>query len=104
MAAINEKKTPGDMLMKNERPRYHYLNFPDEIPIVPGIVDFKHYLSVSLTYLEKARPKKFVCRLSELFREDLSLRFAGYLARIGLPEIAAPVKVAPANAPAPPSS
>jgi len=102
MTEIPETATLGKMLMQNERPRYHYLNFPDDIPIVPSIVDFKHYLSVSVIYLEKARPKKFVCRLSTLFREDLSLRFAGYLARIGLPDIVAPSKALPsATSPAP---
>ena len=49
--------------------------------------DFKHYFSVSVAYLEKLRPKHFVCRLSELYREDLSQRFAAYLARIGLPNL-----------------
>lgn len=87
MSSINRKRTEGRNLMQNERPRYHYLDFPSDVAIVPSIADFKHYFSVSLKYLEKERPKRFVCRLSELFREDLSQRFAGYLARIGLPEI-----------------
>lgn len=86
MAPINKIRTEGRMLMQNERPRYHYLDFPRDLPIVASIVDFKHYFSVSVAYLEKIRPEKFICRLSELFREDLSQRFAGYLARIGLPE------------------
>lgn len=89
MAPINAKKTPGAYLRNNERPRYHYLDFPETVPIVPSIVDFKHYFSVSAVYLERLRPKNFVCRLSALFREDLSQRFAAYLARIGLPELAA---------------
>ena len=88
MSPINKARTPGDMLMKNERPRYHYLDFPDGIPIVPMIADFKHFFSVNINYLEKIRPQKFVCRLSELYREDLSQRFAAYLARIALPETA----------------
>jgi hypothetical protein len=87
MSPINAKKSPGEMLMKNERPRYHYIDFPDEVPIVASIVDFKHYFSISGSYLERIRRKNFVCRLSELFREDLSQRFAAYLARIGLPEL-----------------
>jgi hypothetical protein len=87
METINKKRSPGQLLMLNERPRYHYLDFPSEVPIVPSIVDFKHFFSVSVTYLLKVRSKNFVCRLSELFREDLSQRFAGYLARIGLPDI-----------------
>jgi hypothetical protein len=49
------------------------------------------------TLLEKIRPKNFVCRLSALFREDLSQRFAAYLSRIGLPEIAQPAPAAPAQ-------
>ncbi|CAJ0878955.1 hypothetical protein AMST5_03015 [freshwater sediment metagenome] len=87
MTKITKNKTPGKSLMQNERPRYHYLEFPDEIPIVPQIADFKHYFSAHLSYLESLRPKQFVCRISDLFREDLSQRFAAYLARIGLPEL-----------------
>jgi len=87
MSPIQANATQGKTLKQNERPRYHYLDFPADVPIVPSIVDFKHYFSVSRAHLDKARPKIFVCRLSELFREDLSQRFAGYLARIGLPEI-----------------
>lgn len=90
MTQINKKKTPGTSLMQNERPRYHYLEFPDEIPIVPQIADFKHYFSSHLSYLESLRRRQFVCRISDLFREDLSQRFAAYLARIGLPELKKP--------------
>jgi hypothetical protein len=86
MAPINRKRTPGEMLMQNERPRYHYVDFPDNVPIVPSIVDFKHFFSVGVRYLEKVRVGNFICRLSELYREDLSQRFAAYLARIGLPD------------------
>jgi hypothetical protein len=85
MEPINKTKTPGKTLMQNERPRYHYFDFPHDVPVVPSIVDFKHYFSVSVNYLLGIR-SRFVCRVSELFREDLSCRFAGYLARIGLPE------------------
>lgn len=90
MSPINKGKTEGRILMQNERPRYHFLDFPSDIPIVPSIADFKHYFSVSTTYLEKNRSQNFICRVSELYREDLSQRFAGYLARIGLPEIIPP--------------
>ena len=33
MAKINKRKTPGTSLMLNERPRYHYLEFPDEFQL-----------------------------------------------------------------------
>ena len=101
MAPINAKRTPGTYLRNNERPRYHYLDFPENVPIVPSVVDFKHYFSVSVVYLEKLRSKNFVCRLSVLFREDLSQRFAAYLARIGLPELAATGVQATAAKPGP---
>lgn len=85
MSQVPHKGMTGSNLKQNERPRYHYLSFPDDVPIVPSIADFKHYFSANLAYLQKLRLKHFVCRLSELYREDLSQRFAAYLARIGLP-------------------
>ncbi|MBB4199927.1 hypothetical protein GGD83_003751 [Rhodoblastus sphagnicola] len=99
MAPINKKKTPGTSLMQNERPRYHYLEFPHDVPIVPQIADFKHYFSSHINYVEALRAKHFVCRITDLFREDLSQRFAAYLARIGLPEL----KKAPPSQPPQPS-
>lgn len=85
MAGITKNKTPGTTLMQNERPRYHYIAFPNDIPLVASVADFKHYFSVHVSYLERVRKTNFVCRLSDLFREDVSQRFAAYLARIGLP-------------------
>jgi hypothetical protein len=89
MTLINKKRTPGETLMKNETPRYHYLDFPEDVPLVPQIVDFKHYFSLSTAYIEQERARQFVCRISALYREDLSQRFAAYLSRIGLPELKA---------------
>jgi hypothetical protein len=86
MQAINRKTTEGRYLVQNERLRYHFLDFPGTVPVVPSIVDFKHYFSANVEALKKQKREKFVCRLSELFREDLSVRFAGYLSRIGLPD------------------
>lgn len=89
MEPINKKKTPGDYLLKNQRPRYHYLEFPPEIQVVPSVIDFKHYFSVNANYLIKLRPTIYVCTLSALYREDISQRFASFLSRIGLPEMKA---------------
>jgi hypothetical protein len=85
MSPINRKKTEGRRLKNNETPRYHYLEFPNTVPIVPSVADFKHYFSVNVEYLKRERREKFVCRLAPLFREDLSQRFASFLSRIGLP-------------------
>lgn len=87
MQEINRKKTPGKYLRDNRLPRFHYLEFPDDIPIVPSVIDFKHYFSVNVRYLKKIKKTNFVCSVSGLFREDISQRFASFLARIGLPEM-----------------
>lgn len=78
----NRKK----VVEQNNNPRYHYLDFPNAIQAVPSIVDFKHYFSVRLDYLVSIKDERFVCRIKELYREDLSHRFASFLSRIGLPD------------------
>ena len=85
MQKINKNRTDGRRLRNNETLRYHYLSFPQSQPIVDSVVDFKHYFTVNVEYLRKLRRNNFVCRLGPLFREDVSQRFAAYLARIGLP-------------------
>jgi len=89
MRTISSKKekTENQYLRKNEIPRYHYLEFPENIPVVSSVIDFKHYFSVNVKYLKNLKRTNFVCSLSDLFKEDISQRFTSYLARIGLPEI-----------------
>jgi hypothetical protein len=87
MASINRGKTEGDYLRQNVRPRYHYVEFPEEVPIVPSVIDFKHYFSVNGQYLNEHRRAKYVCTVGELFREQICARFASFLARIGLPTV-----------------
>jgi len=79
------RKTPGKFLKQNERCRYHYLEFPEGTQLAPIIIDFKHYFSININQLISCRKDHFVYRMSELYREDLSLRFANFLSRIGLP-------------------
>lgn len=79
---INSKsKNP---IQNNQNPRYHYLEFPEEVPIPNSVIDFKHYFTVSLQLLEE-RISDRICGIDPLYRELVSQRFAGYLARIGLP-------------------
>lgn len=85
MEPISVSKTPGKNIKNNLAPRYHYLEFPPDVRMVPSIIDFKHYFSVNLKYLLMTRKEKYVCQVSELYREDISHRFAGFLSRIGLP-------------------
>ncbi len=88
MQSISSKETKTDNknLRNNENPRYHYLQFPDNIPIVNSVIDFKHYFCVNVETLKKHKEQHFVCNVSDLFRERISQRFTNYLSRIGLPE------------------
>ena len=81
----NKITTVYTNLINNETPRYHHLSFSDEINIVDSVIDFKHYFSANIDNLMKNKESKFVCKISELYREDVSKRFAFFLSRIGLP-------------------
>lgn len=85
MNPINKSRTPGKNLIQNETPRYHYLQFPDEVEAVPSVIDFKHYFSLNVEYLRAVKETNFLCQLSALYREDVSQRFSAFLSRIGLP-------------------
>lgn len=80
-------RTEGNKIRKNELPRYQYIKFPPELEIVDSIIDFKHFFSINIENLNEIRRKNFICSVSELFREEISDRFAFYLSRIGLPEL-----------------
>lgn len=86
MQTIKRGGTDGTNLQNNKNPRYHYLAFPQDIPITESVIDFKHYFSVNVRYLIKKRGD-LVTRISPLYREDISQRFAAFLSRIGLPTI-----------------
>jgi len=86
MRMIKKKRTEGDYLRINEIPRYHYIEFPEGVAISPSVIDFKHYFSVNVEHLRRKK-SDLVCRVSPLYREDISHRFASFLSRIGLPEV-----------------
>lgn len=87
MSPIDRKSTMGKLLLQNKLERYHFIEFPEDVHIVPSVIDFKHYFSLNVEYLRSKNPTNFVCRISELFRESVSYRFTNFLGRIGLPEI-----------------
>ena len=82
----NVTKTDNKNLKNNENPRYHYLEFDNDVPIVNSVIDFKHYFTVNVEKLRIHKEGHFICSVSELFRERISQRFANYLSRIGLPD------------------
>jgi hypothetical protein len=87
MQQISNKPSKSDnkFLRNNQNPRYHYLEFPDTIPIVNSVIDFKHYFTVNNLYLRKKKETNYIGKVADLYREQISLRFANYLSRIGLP-------------------
>ncbi len=90
MEPIQKTKTPGQYLRHNDRPRYHYLDFEEDVPLVPSVIDFKHYFSVTVRYLNSIKKASYVCSVAPLFREGIAQRFAAYLSRVGLPEVDVP--------------
>ena len=85
MQTINKTRKDGDLIRQNRDPRFHFLEFPEKIPIVSSVVDFKHYFSINVKYLQKIRKTNYICSISPLYREQISHRFAYFLSRIGLP-------------------
>lgn len=85
MQEIKKTKTPGKDIMNNSNPRYHYLKFDSDVTVVDSVIDFKHYFTVNLDYLTEQIGKNRVASISELYRENISHRFAFFLSRIGLP-------------------
>jgi len=71
-------------ITKNQNPRYHYIEFDDSVVVPNSVVDFKHYFTISVGWLE-ANIDKRVCGIDPLYRELISQRFSNYLSRIGLP-------------------
>jgi hypothetical protein len=75
----NKKK-----IKQNNNPRYHFINFGDNVALPDAVIDFKHYFSISLNWLESNSHKR-ICSIMPIYREYISQRFANYLSRIGLP-------------------
>ncbi len=81
----NPDKTDHKNLIQNKNPRYHFLEENSQAKLPKLVVDFKHYFSISIEYLQKIKDRNFEYPLDFLYRESLSQRFASYLSRIGLP-------------------
>jgi hypothetical protein len=77
-----------DKIKKNyDCPRYHFIAGSKDLKIPDLIVDFKHYFTIETHLVRRnySGDGHRIGRLATLYREDLSQRFASYLARIGLP-------------------
>ncbi|MCJ7575909.1 MAG: hypothetical protein MUO80_04425 [Dehalococcoidia bacterium] len=79
-----------DFVVLNEVPRYHYLENEMSLQIPFLAMDFKQYLTVPRDTVYEKLQNHYIGTLNQLFREELSQRFAYYLSRIGLPQIENP--------------
>ena len=77
-----------NIIKKNNNARYHFLEKNEELKLPDLVIDFKQYYTVPTYILYKIHKNHYVGSLKPLFRENLSHRFAFYLSRIGLPDIA----------------
>lgn len=78
------KDTKTKLIIDNEIPRFHYLNFA-ETDMPELVVDFKHFFTINRDQFYSQITSR-LCSLEDLFKEKLSQRFSQFLSRIGLPE------------------
>lgn len=78
----------ADKIKKNDQQkRYHYLEGDGGYSVPNLVIDFKHFYTAPRDLIYKNRKIYYLATINELFREELSQRFANFLSRIGLPEI-----------------
>ena len=86
---IEQRKIGSDEFKKikqNKNERYHFLNEDSKLYLQELIIDFKHYLTIPYDIVAYKYKDCYLTTINELFRENLSQRFANYLSRIPLPE------------------
>lgn len=78
-----------NFIMNNNNPRFHYIKWfkSNNISIDDLIIDFKFFMSAPKDLIYDVYFDNYVCTMSELFREQVSQRFANFISRIWLPEI-----------------
>jgi hypothetical protein len=80
-------------LKQNQVERFHYIHADPKRGIPDLVIDFKHTYTISrmeLYNMLATKPEMRRFRIVELFREDLSFRFANFLSRVALPIIKIP--------------
>lgn len=65
--------------------RYHILELTDKSLLPKSIIDFKHYFTLNTNYLIENRDKR-ICRIEDLFAEQVTLKFSNFLSRVGIPD------------------
>lgn len=73
------------LIKQNQNERFHFFVSNVENGIPELVIDFKNFYTVPRDSIYDVYKSKYKISIAELFREDLSQRFANYLSRIGLP-------------------
>lgn len=87
MQNFHKKDTMWNFVTTNQNPRYHLLKGETKLQMQEVIIDFKQYYTIPRDILYEKMEKNYLLSLNELFREELSHRFANYLSRVGVPLI-----------------
>ena len=76
-------------ILGNQSYRHHFLSSYADFQIPDLILDFKHFVTAPRDIVYRASFRAVhLGTIADLYRENLSIRFAQYLSRIALPEIA----------------
>ncbi len=78
---------PWAVIKNNSNPRFHFMCQWPPLQVPELVVDFKHFQTISTEVLRNVYggPEHHIARLACPYREELSQRFASFLARIGVP-------------------
>jgi hypothetical protein len=74
-------------IINNNNQRYHFLPSDPDKQVPELVIDFKSYYTIPFKKISDTRKKHYLATVNEVFRENLSHRFAHYLSRIGLPDL-----------------
>ena len=84
-----ESRDSWKKITQNMHYRYHRLQPFGDLQLPELIIDFKHYATAPRDIIYRSGIRNnYLGTLAELFRENLSSRFAHYLSRVALPDIA----------------
>ena len=76
-----------NIVQKDWHYRFHDLTIKvdEEEVISNSLIDFKNYFTVPITYLYKNKEKRII-HLDDIFAEQITLKFATFLARVAMPD------------------
>ena len=74
-------------IKKNIHKRFCYIKKDENTELPDLIIDFKNFFTLSRDYIYDTYEEKHLTSVRNLFREDISNRFAHYISRIGLPRL-----------------